>query len=131
MTISTTSHNFARVDCMWINFPHVKSKNVYQRHEKEFSWKSRENLLAIKKLIPGDFNNNLMNLNTVVSCHIFHDYFISESYISFIDTPTKVVRPSASHPHNVYVDFLDFFLHVFFKLVLVTIMLLFVGYLNG
>ena len=62
-----------------------------------------------KCLIFGDFNINLMNLNSVVSCHDFYDLFISGNYTPLIDMPTRVTPTSATCLDHIYVNIIENF----------------------
>ena len=47
-----------------------------------------------KCIVLGDFNVNLLGLNSVVACLHFFDHFIAENYTSLFDVPTRVTQTS-------------------------------------
>ena len=63
---------------------------------REFFEMTKKCIKDKKCLKLGEFNINLMNLNSVVSCQDFYDFFISENYTPLIDTPTRVTPTSAT-----------------------------------
>ena len=79
----------------------------------------------------GEFNINLMNLNSILSRQDFYDFFISENYTPLIIIPTRVTPTSATCLDHIYVNLIKKFLPVFLKIILVTIMLLSAVYLIG
>ena len=53
----------------------------------------------------GDFNVNLLGLNSVLACQDFFDNFIDGNYTSLIDAPTRVTQTSKTCLDHIYVNF--------------------------
>ena len=47
-----------------------------------------------KCIILGDFNVNLLGINSAVACKDFFDNFVDDNYKSLIDVPTRVTQTS-------------------------------------
>ena len=58
-----------------------------------------------KCIILGDFNVNLLGLNSVLACQDFFDNFIDGNYTSLIDAPTRVTQTSKTCLDHIYVNF--------------------------